>query len=120
MSNLSNLKVGDAVTIFDGDGFGIPGVSRSEVLEITKGGNFRLKGSDALWNDRGRQRGAGSWSHVYFEPFDQKTWDDLKARHQEKRDRNKLVNTDFKNLPIETVHELLDVLAQEQSRVASE
>ena len=120
MSDLSNLKVGDAVTIFDGRGSGIPGITRSEVLEITKGGNFRLKGIDALWNDRGRQRGAGSWSRVYFEPFDQTVWDDLKAQHQERRDRVKLTTTDFKNLPIGTVRKLLDVLAQEQSRVASE
>ena len=117
MSDLSNLKVGDAVTIFDGGNLsGLPGMIRSEVVEVTKGGNFKLKGSESLWNQRGRIRGSDSWSHTWAEPFDQKTWDDLKTRHQERRDRIKLVNTDFKNLPIETVYKLLDVLAQEAQK----
>jgi len=120
MSNLSTLKVGDAVIIFDSSGFGLPGISRSEITEITKGGNFRIKGSDAVWNTQGRQRGAGAWSRVYFEPFDQTIWDDLKARHQERRDRKKMAEIDFQNLPIDTVRKLLDVLEQDQTKGGNE
>lgn len=52
MSKLSGIKVGDFVTIFERGGWGPPGISKDEVVEISKAGNIKL----SLEAERIRQR----------------------------------------------------------------
>ena len=110
MLDLSGLKVGDPVVIIYGGGYGLPQYTRSEVVAVTKGGNYKLKGFSEIWDKNGSQRGAGSWSRTWFERFDQKKWDENAAAHQERKDRHKLTQANFGALPIETVRELLAII----------
>ena len=109
MSDLSNLKVGDPVTIFRG-GWGAPQTTRTQVVEVTRGGNYKFEGSTSIWTKNGNERGSGAWARVSFDRFDQKVWDEIEAQHQEQRDRIRFENTNFRKLPIETVRNLLAVL----------
>jgi len=114
MADLSGLKVGDPVVICTaGYGDAPDKMERSEVVEVTKGGNYKLKGSTAVWNTKGNYRGQDPYSRMYFDRFNQEIWDGNVKQWREVRDRFRLKNLDFGKLPIETVRKMLKVLGEE-------
>jgi hypothetical protein len=113
MPNLEGLPVGTKVIIFSGWGGSTHSeIYKSEITEVTKGGNYRLRGSESIWNTRGYKRGSNSYSSTYFDLFNQEVWDRICSDHLEKRDRRKLEGTDFRKLAIEKVREILTILEQ--------
>jgi len=111
MSNLTGLAVGTQVMVFDSN-FGSNRVRKAAVESVTRGGNYRLSGSKALWNDRGNVRGSDAYSHEWFELFDQEKWDKLAAENRERNDRYRLhqATDDFSKLSIDVVRALLAVI----------
>jgi len=118
MPNLSGLKVGDAVTVFSGGQWGPPEICRSEVSEITKAGNIRVKGYPDLWNSHGYRRG-NTYRGPWIDKFDQSVWDGIMADRKDRHDRRRVETTLWHKLPIEQIRAVLQVLDSFETKEAA-